>query len=107
MSRTEHGRYVVRKSGASSVAAPNRRVRRTCNLLQHAYRNQRLDRVLWAAGAGAVVQRYQCRLIGDLLRRHLRPRFTRAGGLRIWLPRTTPLTHWPWLSRSRPLRTSP
>jgi Bacterial regulatory proteins, tetR family len=37
MSSTEHGRQVVRKSGASSVAAPDRRVRRTRKLLHDAF----------------------------------------------------------------------
>ena len=156
MSSTEHGRQVVRKSGASSVAAPDRRVRRTRKLLhdaflalviekgyekttiqdildradvgrstfyvhfrdkeallmasfdgmrdqlehdlvdiaatspidvtlpaallfEHAYRNQRVYRALCGRQGGALVQRYLRRLIGDLLRKHLRPHFTRAG----------------------------
>jgi AcrR family transcriptional regulator len=156
MSRTEHDRQVVRKSGDPGVAAPDRRVRRTRKLLhdaflalvieqgyekttiqdildradvgrstfyvhfrdkealltasfdgmrdqlehelatidatsqidvtlpaallfEHAYRNQRVYRALCGRQGGAVVQRYLRRLIGDLLRKHLRPQFTRAG----------------------------
>jgi hypothetical protein len=37
MSSTEHGQQVVRKSGASSVARPDRRVRRTRKLLHDAF----------------------------------------------------------------------
>jgi AcrR family transcriptional regulator len=156
MSRTEHDRQVVRKSGDPGVVAPDRRVRRTRKLLhdaflalvieqgyekttiqnildradvgrstfyvhfrdkealltasfdgmrdqlehelatidatsqidvtlpaallfEHAYRNQRVYRALCGRQGGAVVQRYLRRLIGDLLRKHLRPQFTRAG----------------------------
>jgi len=156
MSRTEHDRQVVRKSGDPGVAVPDRRVRRTRKLLhdaflalvieqgyekttiqhildradvgrstfyvhfrdkealltasfdgirdqlehelasidatsqidvtlpaallfEHAYRNQRVYRALCGRQGGAVVQRYLRRLIGDLLRKHLRPQFTRAG----------------------------
>jgi AcrR family transcriptional regulator len=156
MSRTEHDRQVVRKSGDPGVAAPDRRVRRTRKLLhdaflalvieqgyekttiqdildradvgrstfyvhfrdkealltasfdgigdqlehelasidatsqidvtlpatllfEHAYRNQRVYRALCGHQGGALVQRYLRRLIGDLLRKHLRPQFTRAG----------------------------
>ena len=156
MSRTEHDRQVVRKSGDPGVAAPDRRVRRTRKLLhdaflalvieqgyekttiqhildradvgrstfyvhfrdkealltasfdgmrdqlehelatidatsqidvtlpaallfEHAYRNQRVYRALCGRQGGALVQRYLRRLIGDLLRKHLRPQFTRAG----------------------------
>ena len=156
MSRTEHDRQVVRKSGDPGVAAPDRRVRRTRKLLhdaflalvieqgyekttiqdildradvgrstfyvhfrdkealltasfdgmrdqlehelatidatsqidvtlpaarlfEHAYRNQRVYRALCGRQGGALVQRYLRRLIGDLLRKHLRPQLTRAG----------------------------
>ena len=155
MSSTEHGRQVVRKSGASA-AAPDRRVRRTRKLLhdaflslviekgyekttiqdildradvgrstfyvhyrdkealltasfdgirdqlesefaditatgpidvglpaallfEHAYRNQRVYRALCGRQGGALVQRYLRRMIGDLLRKRLRPQFTQAG----------------------------
>jgi AcrR family transcriptional regulator len=156
MSRTEHDRQVVRKSGDPGVAVPDRRVRRTRKLLhdaflalvieqgyekttiqdildradvgrstfyvhfrdkealltasfdgirdqlehelasidatsqidvtlpatllfEHAYRNQRVYRALCGHQGGALVQRYLRRLVGDLLRKHLRPQFTRAG----------------------------
>ena len=48
-------------------------------LFEHAYRNQRVYRALCGRQGGALVQRYLRRLIGDLLRKHLRPQFTRAG----------------------------
>ena len=156
MSDTEHSRQIVRKSGGSGAAAPDRRVRRTRKLLhdaflalvieqgyekttiqdildradvgrstfyvhfrdkealltasfdgirdqlehelasidatsqidvtlpatllfEHAYRNQRVYRALCGHQGGALVQRYLRRLVGDLLRKHLRPQFTRAG----------------------------
>jgi AcrR family transcriptional regulator len=156
MSDTEHGRQIVRKSGGSGVAAPDRRVRRTRKLLhdaflslaiekgyekttiqdildradvgrstfyvhyqdkealltasfdemreqlerqladvpatspidvalpaallfEHAYRNQRVYRALCGHQGGALVQRYLRRLLGDLLRRHLRPQFSQTG----------------------------
>ena len=47
-------------------------------LYEHAYRNQRVYRALCGRQGGAQVQRYLRRLIGDLLRKHLRPRVTRA-----------------------------
>jgi AcrR family transcriptional regulator len=156
MSDTEHAGQVVRKSGGSAVAAPDRRVRRTRKLLhdaflslviekgyekttiqdildradvgrstfyvhyrdkealltasfdgirdqlerelagitaegpvdvalpaallfEHAYRNQRVYRALCGRLGGALVQRYPRRMIGDLLRKRLRPQFTHAG----------------------------
>jgi AcrR family transcriptional regulator len=48
-------------------------------LFEHAYRNQRVYRALCGRQGGALVQRYLRRLVGDLLRKHLRPQFTRAG----------------------------
>jgi AcrR family transcriptional regulator len=48
-------------------------------LYEHAYRNQRVYRALCGRQGGALVQRYLRRLIGDLLRKHLRLQFTRAG----------------------------
>ena len=48
-------------------------------LFEHAYRNQRVYRALCGRQGGALVQRYQRRLIGDLLRKHLRPPFTQTG----------------------------
>jgi AcrR family transcriptional regulator len=48
-------------------------------LFEHAYRNQRVYRALCGHHGGALVQRYLRRLIGDLLRKHLRPQFTQAG----------------------------
>jgi AcrR family transcriptional regulator len=48
-------------------------------LFEHAYRNQRVYRALCGRQGGALVQRYLRRLIGDLLRKYLRPQFTRAG----------------------------
>lgn len=47
-------------------------------LYEHAYRNQRVYRALCGRQGGALVQRYLRRLIGDLLRKHLRPRVSRA-----------------------------
>jgi AcrR family transcriptional regulator len=48
-------------------------------LFEHAHRNQRVYRALCGRQGGALVQRYLRRLIGDLLRKHLRPQFTQAG----------------------------
>jgi AcrR family transcriptional regulator len=48
-------------------------------LYEHAHRNQRVYRALCGRRGGALVQRYLRRLIGDLLRKRLRPQFTRAG----------------------------
>ena len=48
-------------------------------LYEHAYRNQRTYRAMCGRAGGALVQRYLRRLIGDLLRKHLRPQFNRAG----------------------------
>lgn len=42
-------------------------------LFEHAYRNRRVYRALCGHQGGAVVQRHLRRLIGDLLRKHLRP----------------------------------
>jgi AcrR family transcriptional regulator len=47
-------------------------------LFEHAYRNQRVYRALCGHQGGALVQRYLRRLIGDLLRKHLRPQFSGA-----------------------------
>jgi AcrR family transcriptional regulator len=48
-------------------------------LFEHAYRNQRVYRALCGHQGGALVQRYLRRLIGDLLRKHLRPQLSQAG----------------------------
>ena len=48
-------------------------------LFEHAYRNQRVYRALCGRQGGALVQRYLRRLIGDLLRKHLRPHVTQVG----------------------------
>ncbi len=45
-------------------------------LYEHAYRNQRVYRALCGRQGGALVQRYLRRLIGDLLRKRIRPQFT-------------------------------
>jgi AcrR family transcriptional regulator len=45
-------------------------------LFEHAYRNQRVYRALCGHQGGAVVQRHLRALIGDLLRKHLRPEFS-------------------------------
>jgi AcrR family transcriptional regulator len=42
-------------------------------LYEHAYRNQRVYRALCGHQGGALVQRHLRSLIGDLLRKHLRP----------------------------------
>jgi AcrR family transcriptional regulator len=47
-------------------------------LYEHAYRNQRVYRALCGRQGGALVQRYLRRLVGDLLRKHLRPHVARA-----------------------------
>jgi AcrR family transcriptional regulator len=47
-------------------------------LYEHAYRNQRVYRALCGRQGGALVQRYLRRLIGELLRKHLRPNVSRA-----------------------------
>jgi AcrR family transcriptional regulator len=48
-------------------------------LFEHAYRNQQVYRAMCGRQGGALVQRYLRRLIGDLLRKSLRPQFSRAG----------------------------
>jgi AcrR family transcriptional regulator len=48
-------------------------------LFDHAYENQRVYRALCGHQGGAVVQRHLRSLLGDLLRKHLRPEFG-AGG---------------------------
>jgi AcrR family transcriptional regulator len=48
-------------------------------LFEHAYRNQRVYRALCGREGGAVVQRHLRRLIGDVLRRRLRPQLKQAG----------------------------
>ena len=45
-------------------------------LFEHAYRNQRVYRALCGHQGGALVQRHLRSLIGDLLRKHLRPEFS-------------------------------
>jgi AcrR family transcriptional regulator len=47
-------------------------------LFEHAYRNKRVYRALCGHQGGAVVQRHLRSLIGDLLRKHLRPEFSRG-----------------------------
>lgn len=49
-------------------------------LYDHAYRNQRVYRAMCGRQGGALVQRHLRRLIGDVLRKHLRPQFERADG---------------------------
>ena len=48
-------------------------------LFEHAYRNQRVYRALCGHQGGAVVQRHLRSLLGDLLRKHLRPEHGRGG----------------------------
>lgn len=48
-------------------------------VFDHAYRNRRVYRALCGRQGGAVVHRHLQRLIGDLLRAHLRPRLAAAG----------------------------
>ncbi|MGX9672629.1 TetR/AcrR family transcriptional regulator [Mycobacterium sp. HM-7] len=47
-------------------------------LFEHAHRHQQIYRALCGRHGGDVVQRYLRRLIGDVLRTHLRPQFTAA-----------------------------
>lgn len=48
-------------------------------LYEHAYRNQRTYRAMCGRAGGALVQRHLRRLIGDILRKRLRPQFKQAG----------------------------
>ena len=48
-------------------------------LYEHAYRNQRMYRAMCGRQGGALVQRHLRRLIGDMLRKRLRPEFSGAG----------------------------
>jgi AcrR family transcriptional regulator len=48
-------------------------------LFEHAFRNQRIYRALCGHQGGALVPRHLRRLIGDLLRKRLRPQFTQTG----------------------------
>jgi AcrR family transcriptional regulator len=48
-------------------------------LFEHAHRNQHVYRALCGRQGGALVQRYLRRMIGDLLRKRLRPQFSKVG----------------------------
>src|SRR5246500_180928 len=69
----EHGLADIDAASPVDVTLP------AALLFEHAYRNQRVYRALCGHQGGALVQRYLRRLIGDLLRKHLRPQFTHAG----------------------------
>ncbi|MDR3661023.1 MAG: TetR/AcrR family transcriptional regulator [Mycobacterium sp.] len=47
-------------------------------LFEHAYRNQRVYRALCGRHGGDVVQRHLRRLIGEVLRKHLRPQLAQS-----------------------------
>jgi AcrR family transcriptional regulator len=48
-------------------------------LFEHAYRNQRMYRAMCGRQGGALVQRHLRRLIGDVLRKRLRPQLQQVG----------------------------
>jgi len=48
-------------------------------LFEHAYRNQRMYRAMCGRQGGALVQRHLRRLIGDVLRKRLRPQLEQVG----------------------------
>ncbi len=48
-------------------------------LFEHAYRNQRMYRAMCGRQGGALVQRHLRRLIGDVLRKRMRPQFQQVG----------------------------
>jgi len=48
-------------------------------IFEHAYRNRRVFRAMCGRQGGSVVQRHLHRLVGDLLRAHLRPHLAAAG----------------------------
>jgi AcrR family transcriptional regulator len=48
-------------------------------LFEHAYRNQRMYRAMCGRQGGALVQRHLRRLIGDVLRKRLRPQLQKVG----------------------------
>jgi AcrR family transcriptional regulator len=63
----------IAPGGAVDVTAP------AALIFQHAYQNQRVYRALCGHQGGALVQRHLRRMVGDLLRRRLRPQFARTG----------------------------
>ncbi|MDT5187040.1 MAG: hypothetical protein QOI29_5198, partial [Mycobacterium sp.] len=48
-------------------------------LFEHAYRNQHMYRAMCGRQGGALVQRHLRRLIGDVLRKYLRPQLQQVG----------------------------
>jgi AcrR family transcriptional regulator len=69
----EHALDGIAAADAIDVALP------AALLFEHAYRNKRVYRALCGYQGGALVQRHLRRLIGDVLRKRLRPHQTRSG----------------------------
>ena len=71
------GEQLQRQLADVSAASPIDVALPAALLFEHAYRNQRVYRALCGHQGGALVQRHLRALIGDLLRKHLRPEFSR------------------------------
>jgi AcrR family transcriptional regulator len=69
----EHEFADITTSGPVDVSLP------AALLFEHAYRHQRVYRALCGHRGGALVQRYLRRMVGDLLRKRLRPQFAGPG----------------------------
>jgi AcrR family transcriptional regulator len=63
----------IAATGAVDVALP------AALLFEHAYRNQRMYRAMCGRQGGELVQRHLRRLIGDVLRKRLRPQLQQVG----------------------------
>ncbi len=69
----EHELDQIAATGPVDVALP------AALLFEHAYRNQRMYRAMCGRQGGALVQRHLRRLIGDVLRKRLRPQLEQVG----------------------------
>lgn len=73
------GEHLQRELGAITAAEQIDVSRPAALIFEHAYRNQRVYQALCGKQGGALVQRYLRRLIGDILRKNLRPQLSRTG----------------------------
>ena len=69
----EHQLDQIAAAGPIDVALP------AALLFEHAFRNQRMYRAMCGRQGGALVQRHLRRLIGDVLRKRLRPQLQQVG----------------------------
>ena len=73
------GEHLQRELAAIPAAEQIDVTRPAALIFEHAYRKQRVYRALCGKQGGALVQRYLRRLVGDILRKNLRPQFSRTG----------------------------